>query len=709
MSKLSNKQTSINMLKSMELDKKMDDIIKNGIKSNKEPIAIKKPNSNDESSDNKSLRDLNYQLQMDKILGEALQADDSKPRRIVSHVTEEMIKEYKDEANKPILITDDHGVKHSYKYHPASTIPDFEAYPPLNPVPNELALNALIQDEIDKIDHEQLEIDKHTADIANIVDILNKRSYRIPYPKFAKPAGKAIIDKENSDKRQELLDAKLNLEFAITVNETNIRGFEAEIAKIRGDIANIATIIADNQAIISKTDSDNKQKIREYAIELNNLNSGQFDTNKFANETDEEYLDRLKQNAQTPADNSYLEVEAELSNMKKFKENMKYLLSSDTSIESIMRNLDTDDIFKINSVFSIIKEQYLKTFGYNNKNIKLNEITDFLINYAYQRDNLLTNIPNNIKASSSSLALVPATAMAPAYAQVNPDVILINDKNSCIFINNNSGNQLHFKLSNKQDVGEKKRKRIVMASLDGSVGSYVSVTFSNKDSGSPRYFMNLLVDVIGLTKSEINKMFDNKITLEKIENWLSNDQKLTEENATKYDKVAVPGKQDEHIYGMGLHLEEIPKFCQFGKIFIQLDKLFYKNVLVVKDHNKMNIHGFKNCPVSDEFVELIMRMCKGHKPSPSDLKNLKINEKEIFDMLIYISGNHKTIHSTKDSTAEKLKLRLELVEGEIEAGNNNIELLDELRDLLNKLSNLGVIAKPNAKKHYDSIKKDFFY
>ena len=123
----------------------------------------------------------------------------------------------------------------------------------------------------------------------------------------------------------------------------------------------------------------------------------------------------------------------------------------------------------------------------------------------------------------------------------------------------------------------------------------------------------------------------------------------------------------------------------------------------------MNIHGFKNCPVSDEFVELIMRMCKGHKPSPSDLKNLKINEKEIFDMLIYISGNHKTIHSTKDSTAEKLKLRLELVEGEIEAGNNNIELLDELRDLLNKLSNLGVIAKPNAKKHYDSIKKDFFY
>ena len=688
------------------------------LKQNKVPKSQRSANVNDESTANQDLKDLNYQLQIDKILNEASQSDKSVARRIKSVVTDEMIKEYKDELNKPVIVTDDHGVEHSYKYHPASTTPELNAYPPLDPVPDEPTLNALIHDEVDKINVEQLKLDKIRRDINTIVNQINTGSYAKPRKNHSKketPAEKADIDaqnviirKMNEDAKILLENAKVNLEFQIPILEMNIRDLEANIRGYEHDIRTIPDIISENQSKISTTDILNANKMKNYADELKVLNSGAFNTDRLPNETDDDYLDRLKQNAQIPADNSYLEVEAQIFNIKKFKENMKHLISSDSNIETIMKNLDSDEIFNINSVFNIIKEQFLKIFGYNNKNLSLDEITDFLLKYAYGKSALLTT-PASKTSTPLSLPAPPLGLAGAPYIQVSKDVRLINDHNMCIFINTDTGRELYFKLSNKKGIGEDINKKIVMFSHSGNVGSFENVSFLPRDPTNPRNFLKLLIDDIGLTKGEINAIFKGGITMKKVEDWLINEMRLKEEPATIYNKVVAPGKYDEHIYGMGLHLEKIPKFCQFGKIFIKLDKLFYKNILAVKDHNKFNIHGFKDCPVSDEFVELIMKMCKGHQPTPSDIKNLKLNEKEIFDMLLYTSGVHKTVHTnTKDATVEKLKSRLELVEGEIESGNNNIQLLQELGNILNKLSNLGIIGKLTAKKHFDAIKQDFF-
>lgn len=48
-----------------------------------------------------------------------------------------------------------------------------------------------------------------------------------------------------------------------------------------------------------------------------------------------------------------------------------------------------------------------------------------------------------------------------------------------------------------------------------------------------------------------------------------------------------------------------------------------------------------------------------------------------------------------------------MIEGEIEAGNNNIDLLNELTDLLNKLVVLGVLTRNQMSKHLLIIKHDF--
>ena len=230
---------------------------------------------------------------------------------------------------------------------------------------------------------------------------------------------------------------------------------------------------------------------------------------------------------------------------------------------------------------------------------------------------------------------------------------------------------------------------------------------NNENAAHNRNFKTLLTD-LGLSLGELSKLFGTEPTKANVEKSFEN-LGLVSQPTTSYRYEAKAGGHGQHIVGMGLHVDKLPKFCPFGKILIKLDKLYYKNILAVKDHLENNIKGFRDCPVSDEFVELIMRMCKGYKPTPLDIKGLKVNEKELYDMLLYVSGVHKVVHShTKDITVEKLKARLELVEGEISSGNNNLKLLQELKDILDKLANLNVISKLQSNKHFKEIEKEFF-
>ena len=61
------------------------------------------------------------------------------------------------------------------------------------------------------------------------------------------------------------------------------------------------------------------------------------------------------------------------------------------------------------------------------------------------------------------------------------------------------------------------------------------------------------------------------------------------------------------------------------------------------------------------------------------------NEKGIYDSLIQIAGLHKDVDNNFGETKQHLKKRLELVEGEIGAGNTNPALKKELNVWSNKV------------------------
>ena len=166
---------------------------------------------------------------------------------------------------------------------------------------------------------------------------------------------------------------------------------------------------------------------------------------------------------------------------------------------------------------------------------------------------------------------------------------------------------------------------------------------------------------------------------------------------------------DEAEVGGGLKSQVLPQTVIFGKIALDLNKLFYQNVLSIKRHNGNKIIGHKNKRVSDNFVEIVFKMFDNKPITQSDLKNIK-DEQMIYDNLIVQSGLHKSnkIPTTIEQTSEQMKNRLGLITGEIEAGNSNKSLLTELHELLFKMVRVHLISKTAASAYYKNLKDQYF-
>ena len=97
-------------------------------------------------------------------------------------------------------------------------------------------------------------------------------------------------------------------------------------------------------------------------------------------------------------------------------------------------------------------------------------------------------------------------------------------------------------------------------------------------------------------------------------------------------------------------------------------------------------------------------MIYGHNPTAHDINLLPINEKEIYDRLIYLANLNKLLPHTKDKTIQELKHRMKLIEGELEAGNDNLSLFKELYKIAHTLNQFKVITKKQLTMYLDQFK-----
>lgn len=530
-----------------------------------------------------------------------------------------------------------------------------------------------------------------------------------------------------------------NLKYKQAKLENEIKKLEGFIIRDKGDVENLQSDINQLQLILNENDElinnyknleftvseKNKKILSDYSDNIRILNEGKINISQDPDETEEEYLIRLADIAEEEYDDTELLEKAYLSNINEFKKNMKGVLLSEWKIENILNSLEKEEVFLLNKTFELFKRTALKLYGFNNKNISPELYVELIRNQFNIIEPIQKSDPYYKKKNSDLESVYEDIFDEPIVESVYEDPIdaspyiepkysiesTENDPIKYILLkeglilqikNIDNGNFVNLSF---EDKGDDSFLRVLYQIEDGLILPF------KKQPGGATYiskFETVFKDYLGMTDEQINRDFKSK-------NIKFNEQSLSRN--LKSDKGLLDSQNlfnSQNLFysqnlltGKGLK-EKLPSFIQFGKVIILLDKLYYKNTLSIKDKNKKNIQGLPNKKVSDKFVDIIMRMIKDDKPAGTgDIYELDDKEQELFTILMYKSGFYKETTTNNKKIIQKLKDRLQLVEGEIKAGNNNEDNFKELYQIIFKMTNLGVISLSNGRSYYKQIKKEY--
>lgn len=279
----------------------------------------------------------NYQLLEQNVrIGKAARPRaDQNVRKMLTPIDEELIREYNEQMNQPIEYTDPATGQVKYrKFRVPDVLPDLEEEPLIIP-------DAAIENEIQMLEEQRSDINQSITDIeADMKSVMEEKRQLIQMGN-SKQISKKEYNKKIKlihDNYDELLELKNELETKL--HQTNNEIVEAPM-KIREQNA---------KALLIK--KSNLEKVNIYRDQLNLLNRGAFDTQKSEAETEAQYLERLKQNAEILVPEQELE-NAKLQVNKRFKEKMKELIRDYGKIESIGNMLD--DFGEVENKAQILK------------------------------------------------------------------------------------------------------------------------------------------------------------------------------------------------------------------------------------------------------------------------------------------------------------------------------------------------------------------
>ena len=242
--------------------------------------------------------------------------------------------------------------------------------------------------------------------------------------------------------------------------------------------------------------------------------------------------------------------------------------------------LNNDERFRMNKIFPQIKKKYSEAFGLNNKDLSDVDITQFIRNEVEKGQSLIT--PAVVKTTTEAQTGDPEeTEALPA-----PE-------------------------------GE---------ALPETKVSVVGLKLYTKRMTERDKYPNLNLKILRTKKELIKQLVDNNIWDEDdIYAYLDFLKNEPQEARIAEAQIAEAVGDKQPMGGFGLKSQVFPQNFIFGKIAIDLNKLFYQNVLSIKKHNGHKIIGHRNKKVSDNFVEVIFKMIDDKPISQSDLKILIMN------------------------------------------------------------------------------------
>jgi len=495
----------------------------------------------------------------------------------------------------------------------------------------------------------------------------------------------------------------------------------------------------ENKAKIQKELKKNEEKVKNYAEALNNLNKGELNTSKTINETDEEYLERLQQMASVPFMDRNSEMKALMREKERLRDNMKLIIRDDSTISQVINGIYQNEpllMYEINKFFPGFQDFFIKKYGINNDKINfkdiINEVSFYLKRSTDPRlllGNVNTGVQDIVSRASSSNppSFKPLTRppkkipelyelsdsdedvateienvlMSVPTAPISPFTQKLLDNGHTLEIMNNR-NKCYIKWSDDN-------KYIYSGEEIKAPIFFLSKTNKNDSYYNYKHsvFVRKVAQLTNLTSADIYKLFNldnNKFSADTLKNKLINAGLKPDPKSPKIIS------ESPLVIGYGIKdADNIPDKVPFGPNILFLKKLFLKNILSIQNKHRTKINGFNNVHVSDNFVKIIMNLLKGINFTNSELQNLTNNEKLLLDNLLVLSElNKKFVTGSATSSLNQLKKDYEVLIGEIEAGNNNDMLKKKLYNLLMRMVHFGALSQIQALKHYKEILKSHF-
>ena len=437
--------------------------------------------------------------------------------------------------------------------------------------------------------------------------------------------------------------------------------------------------------------NENKKIVQKYEETFNILNRNRNSVKQDPNESDQDYITRIKSLETLPLDKDIFKDKVALEGSRKLMTNLRNVLRDEVKISEIVKSFGPQEIFIINTNWKAIQEQLKIKFGINNPNTT---VTDYITE--------MVDVISTLQNKPFGTVLAP---VAPTTSTTLADA---KEPGSATNTLHTDGSPSEFKTAIEDNclyIGNKKRKKGIWVKIGKKPRDFIMFSNTTKDEGNFRAFKHTgsddynfkkIMGILGLDKDTDIKtqLFGPPgSTVADMINHLKTVIKLQRETSKYFE--------DEKMYGWGMKNEEVPKTANFGKNIILLNKLYYKNILSVKDKKMHSVEHLPNVKVSDTLAEIIFDMCRNVQPTKETLDSLKSSERELFDLLLYISGlsKSKSIGTKKDVHIKELKERLKLVESQIRAGNNNPVVKSELKEIIQKLYLYNAISMNNGKAY----------
>jgi hypothetical protein len=319
----------------------------------------------------------------------------------------EMMADYMERQNTPIIIDDEYGDPIEYKYH---NIPP----PDLFYDPVEITIP-----KGDKLDqgykNQSLNADEMIAYLQNTPAMLSEDAEKMKLQKERLGEELKLAEKrykEFSDNLQNGIDAEeLQHELHVKYIKENYRvkdwsnairldrgdtqarirelknmkrGYAEDVQDIKQEIDTFLhnerlffNTMEENKTKILKVLKSNEDKVKTYAQALNNLNKGELNTSKNFNETDEEYVERLHNMASVPFADRNSEMKALMREKERLRDNLKLIIRDDSTISQVVNGIYQNEpllMYEINKFYPGFQEYFIKKYGVNNDKINFKDI-----------------------------------------------------------------------------------------------------------------------------------------------------------------------------------------------------------------------------------------------------------------------------------------------------------------------------------------------